>query len=45
MAWFKRRKQGVVTPTTEKKETPEGLWFKHSVVYFGEKQVMKDRYL
>jgi acetyl-CoA carboxylase carboxyl transferase subunit beta len=28
MAWFKRRKPGVVTPTTEKKETPEGLWFK-----------------
>ena len=28
MAWFKRRKQGVVTPTNEKKETPEGLWFK-----------------
>ncbi len=28
MGWFKRRKQGVVTPTNEKKETPEGLWFK-----------------
>jgi acetyl-CoA carboxylase carboxyl transferase subunit beta len=28
MVWFKRRKKGVVTPTTEKKETPEGLWFK-----------------
>lgn len=26
--WFKRRKQGVVTPTKEKKETPEGLWYK-----------------
>jgi acetyl-CoA carboxylase carboxyl transferase subunit beta len=28
MGWFKRRKQGVVTPTNEKKETPEGLWYK-----------------
>ncbi|PJA09885.1 MAG: acetyl-CoA carboxylase carboxyl transferase subunit beta [Flavobacteriales bacterium CG_4_10_14_0_2_um_filter_32_8] len=28
MVWFKRRKQGVVTPTNEKKETPEGLWYK-----------------
>ena len=28
MGWFKRRKQGVVTPTKEKKETPEGLWYK-----------------
>ncbi len=28
MAWFKRRTKGVVTPTKEKKETPEGLWFK-----------------
>jgi acetyl-CoA carboxylase carboxyl transferase subunit beta len=26
MVWFKRRKKGVVTPTKEKKETPEGLW-------------------
>jgi acetyl-CoA carboxylase carboxyl transferase subunit beta len=28
MVWFKRRKKGVVTPTKEKKETPEGLWNK-----------------
>ncbi|MCB0402097.1 MAG: acetyl-CoA carboxylase carboxyltransferase subunit beta [Flavobacteriales bacterium] len=28
MVWFKRRKKGVVTPTKEKKETPEGLWHK-----------------
>ncbi len=28
MVWFKRRKKGVVTPTNEKKETPEGLWNK-----------------
>ena len=26
--WFKRIKEGIVTPTKEKKETPEGLWYK-----------------
>ena len=26
--WFKRIKKGITTPTTEKKETPDGLWFK-----------------
>jgi len=26
--WFKRIKEGIRTPTTEKKETPEGLWYK-----------------
>jgi len=28
MGWFKRKIKGVNTPTTEKKETPEGLWYK-----------------
>lgn len=28
MAWFRRDKEGITTPTTEKKETPEGLWYK-----------------
>ena len=28
MSWFKRIKEGITTTTTEKKETPEGLWFK-----------------
>ena len=28
MSWFKRAKQGVQTPTKDKKETPEGLWYK-----------------
>ncbi len=28
MAWFKREKKGIITPTEEKKETPEGLWYK-----------------
>ncbi|MFT6716001.1 MAG: acetyl-CoA carboxylase carboxyl transferase subunit beta [Saprospiraceae bacterium] len=30
MGWFKRIKEGIVTPTTAKKETPEGLWHKCS---------------
>lgn len=28
MSWFKRRKEGITTSTQEKKETPEGLWYK-----------------
>lgn len=28
MGWFKRLKEGITTSTTEKKETPEGLWYK-----------------
>ena len=28
MGWFKRSKEGINTPTEEKKETPEGLWNK-----------------
>ena len=28
MGWFKRKLKGVNTPTIEKKETPEGLWYK-----------------
>lgn len=27
MGWFKRIKEGITTSTTEKKETPEGLWY------------------
>lgn len=26
--WFKRTEKGIQTPTQEKKETPEGLWYK-----------------
>ncbi|NEQ50436.1 MAG: acetyl-CoA carboxylase carboxyltransferase subunit beta [Leptolyngbya sp. SIO3F4] len=26
--WFRRMKKGITTPTQEKKETPDGLWFK-----------------
>jgi len=28
MAWFKREKEGITTSTKEKKEIPEGLWYK-----------------
>ncbi len=30
MSWFKRIKGGITTSTKEKKETPEGLWYKCS---------------
>ena len=28
MVWFKRQKEGITTSTKDKKETPEGLWYK-----------------
>ncbi len=28
MAWFKREAKGINTPTEQKKETPDGLWYK-----------------
>ncbi|MEN8815439.1 MAG: acetyl-CoA carboxylase, carboxyltransferase subunit beta [Nonlabens sp.] len=28
MAWFKRDKKGITTPTEAKKDTPKGLWYK-----------------
>ena len=28
MGWFKRIKEGITTSTNEKKETPDGLWYK-----------------
>ena len=28
MGWFKRIKKGVTTETNQKKEIPEGLWYK-----------------
>lgn len=30
MGWFKRMKEGITTSTKDKKETPEGLWYKCS---------------
>ena len=28
MAWFRRQKKGILTPTEEKLEAPDGLWYK-----------------
>ncbi len=28
MSWFSRKEKGIVTPTANKKETPDGLWYK-----------------
>jgi len=28
MSWFKRVEKGIVTPTEQKKETPDGIWYK-----------------
>ncbi len=28
MAWFKRKKKGIQTPTEDKKDVPKGLWYK-----------------
>ncbi|MEH0158520.1 acetyl-CoA carboxylase, carboxyltransferase subunit beta [Limibacter armeniacum] len=28
MSWFKRKEQGITTPTSEKKDSPDGLWYK-----------------
>lgn len=30
MGWFKRLKEGIITSTKDKKETPDGLWYKCS---------------
>ncbi len=27
MSWFKRKEKGIITPTKEKKEAPDGLWY------------------
>lgn len=32
--WFKRKKKGILTSTSEKKETPEGLWTKCPECHF-----------
>ena len=28
MPWFKRTEKGIQTQTSEKKDTPQGLWYK-----------------
>lgn len=42
MAWFKREKKGITTPTTQKKETPEGLWYKTPTGKIIETNELKD---
>ena len=29
--WFKRKLKGIITPSREKKETPDGFWHKNSL--------------
>ncbi len=42
MAWFKRKDKGVVTPTTEKKEAPDGYWYKTPGGEIIETKALKD---
>lgn len=28
MSWFKRKEKGITTPTAEKKDSPDGVWYK-----------------
>ncbi len=42
MAWFKRKDKGVVTPTTEKKEAPDGYWYKTPEGEIIETKALKD---
>ena len=28
MNWFKRKKKNINTPSTQKKELPDGMWYK-----------------
>ena len=39
MSWFTRKEKGILTPTSDKKDTPSGLWYKTpsgEVVHIGE---------
>lgn len=42
MAWFTRKDKGVVTPTTEKKEAPDGYWYKTPEGEIIETKALKD---
>lgn len=42
MAWFKRKIKGILTPTAEKKDGPDGLWHKTPKGKIVHKQVLKD---
>ena len=40
--WFKRIKKGITTPTQEKKDSPDGLWFKSPKGHIIETSELKD---
>ncbi len=42
MAWFKRQIKGILTPTADKKEGPDGLWYKTPKGKIVHTQVLKD---
>lgn len=42
MSWFKRIKKGITTPTKDKKETPDGLWFKSPKGHIVETSELKE---
>ncbi len=42
MAWFKRKKKGILTPTADKREGPDGLWHKTPQGKIIHTQTLKD---
>lgn len=42
MAWFKRKEKGILTPTADKREGPDGLWQKTPRGKIVHTQVLKD---
>jgi acetyl-CoA carboxylase carboxyl transferase subunit beta len=42
MAWFRRKQKGILTPTEQKKETPDGLWYKTSQGKIIHTQLLKE---
>lgn len=44
MAWFKRDKKGITTPTEAKKDTPKGLWYKSPTGKIVDAEQLKNNY-
>ncbi|ARN77867.1 acetyl-CoA carboxylase subunit beta [Nonlabens spongiae] len=44
MAWFKREKKGITTPTEAKKDTPIGLWYKSPTGKIVDTDQLKNNY-
>tara|TARA_X000000950_G_scaffold179725_1_gene217987 strand:+ start:1087 stop:1947 length:861 start_codon:yes stop_codon:yes gene_type:complete len=42
--WFKRKLKGIITPSTEKKETPDGFWYKTPSGDVIEKTLLKENF-